>query len=231
MDDKLKEAITAVREGDTKAAQRQLTKLLDENPQQVQGWYLLSLLVDSPQKQAAYLSKTLALNPGHEKAKEQLAALRATGSLAPTSTIQEKDSVSLDVVAQADSDQLPDWLQEHGGEQPVAIRVADTSEDTAVANDILPDWLKEPASIESDDTAVVDTTQESPTVVGQTAVPSSHAAESDNLPQQTIVKSQPKAAKATRPKPQSTRNLNIILGLLILVAVLVILTLAYLLLS
>ena len=70
MDEKLKDAIAAVRAGDKDTAQRQLTALLDEDPQQDQGWYLLSLLVDSPQKQAAYLSKTLSLNPLHEKAKE-----------------------------------------------------------------------------------------------------------------------------------------------------------------
>ena len=76
MDEKLKEAIAAVRAGDKREAQRQLTELLDNDPQQVQGWYLLSLLVDSPQKQAAYLSKTLALDPQHEKAKAQLATLQ-----------------------------------------------------------------------------------------------------------------------------------------------------------
>ena len=190
---------------------------------------MLSLLVDSPQKQAAYLSKTLALNPDHEKAKEQLAALRATGSLAPTSTIEEADGTPLDVVAQADSDQLPEWLQEHGGEQPMAAKVAEVQEETAVANEALPDWLKEPATVESNDTA--DAIEESPTIVGQTDESASDPEKTADKIVPTTEKPNLKAAKSSRPKPQSTQNLNIILGLLIIVAIIVLITLAYLLLS
>src|SRR5690606_22170811 len=113
MDVKLKEAIAAVRAGDRATAQQQLTMLLAEKPEEAQGWYLLSLLVDSPQKQAAYLSKTLALDPHHPKAKEQLASLQAVSTMAPTSTFDTAmdSDVSLDLLDQAESDTLPDWLE------------------------------------------------------------------------------------------------------------------------
>ena len=105
MDNKLKEAIAAVRTGNKRAAQQQLTTMLDEDPTQVQGWYLLSLLVDSPQKQAAYLGKTLALNPNHEKAREQLAELEASGQLAPTARYVSDQP--LDAMEQSETDALP----------------------------------------------------------------------------------------------------------------------------
>ena len=225
MDDKLKEAIATARTGDKREAQRQLTELLDENPQQVQGWYLLSLLVDSPQKQAAYLSKTLALNPQHEKAREQLAALQAEGGLAPTATIEEEARQSLDVLAQSETDSLPDWLREEGGEQAARVTVEDM-EDTAVPNETLPDWLKEPASLETESTTPADVAEESETVtVSPTAISDKTAADLEQAP----VK--PRQAKEARSSQPNTRGLNIVLSLLIFLAIVVMIVLAYLLLT
>ncbi len=228
MDEKLKEAIETVRRGDKQTAQRQLTQLLDENPEQVQGWYLLSLLVDSPQKQATYLSKTLALNPQHEKASEQLAALQASGRLAPTTQANEP----LDVIAQADTEALPDWLQEASGESPVtAVKIAqEQNVATAVPNTDLPDWLKEPAALETEPSAGAKVTDDDPTLVGQTA---ESASESDKMVatlKQTLAKPKPTKAKV-RSSKQSTRNLNIVLGLLVTLAIIVMMVLVYLLLS
>lgn len=230
MDEKLKEAIETVRRGDKQMAQRQLIQLLDEDPAQAQGWYLLSLLVDSPQKQAAYLSKTLSLNPHHEKASEQLAALQASGSLAPTTQANEP----LDVIAQSDTDSLPDWLQEAAGESPAtAVKIAQEQEQdvaTAVPNTTLPDWLKEPAALETEPSARAKVIDDDPTLVGQTAEP---ASESDRMVatlKQTFAKPKPTKAKV-RPTKQSTRNLNIVLGVLVTLAIIVMMVLVYLLLS
>lgn len=225
MDDKLQEAIQTVRQGNKKEAQRQLTALLEENPEQVQGWYLLSLLVESPQKQAAYLSKTLALNPQHEKAKEHLAALQAAGSLAGTATMQSETKAPKNVIDQSESDDLPEWLIAEGGSQPVQVGESEHSGETAVANETLPDWLKEPSALETETVK-----EENPTAVGQTAKP----AEANKIVQtagQALSKPAAKPAKAKRAASQSSRSLNIILGILIVLAVIVMILLAYLLLN
>lgn len=228
MDEKLKEAIAAARTGDKVTAQRQLTELLAEDPQQEQGWYLLSLLVDSPQKQAAYLGKTLALNPDHEKAKEQLAALQATETLAPTTTIAEETGQPMDVLAQSETDVLPDWLREEGGDSGVTAVPAAPAEETAVPTEDLPDWLKEPAAVTD---APIKAVEEIPADVGKTAEPATKPDKIATVPKKTADKPrqiQPKAARMTK---KSTRNLNILLGLLVTLAVIVMILLAYLLLS
>ena len=225
MDNKLKDAIAAVRSGDTYKAQEQLTTLLAENPEEPQGWYLLSLLVDSPQKQAAYLSKTLALDPQHQKAQEQLAALQQAGTLAPTATFAMEPAEPMDVLAQSETDTLPSWLEEEGGTVVKAQPVADMT-DTAVPTDDLPDWLVEPSAL-STDKAPVD---EAPTVVGHTT---------EEAQDEIVAVATPKpAAKVTRkpakPKPaagKSTTGLNVVLGVLVLLAVVVMVLLAYLILG
>ena len=215
MDDKLKEAIAAVRTGNKRAAQQQLTTLLDEDPTQVQGWYLLSLLVDSPQKQAAYLGKTLALNPHHEKAREQLAELEASGQLAPTARYVSDQP--LDVLEQSETDALPEWLASESGDFAVAPTVHKVSE-TAVPNDSLPDWLKEPALPDSTFVAEEEVTMVDKTAVAPAQTRSAKAARSA-------------PAKSARKARQNTQGLNIVLGLLVTLAVVVIILLAYLLLS
>lgn len=230
MDEKLKEAIAAVRMGDKESAQRQLTDLLDEDPKQVQGWYLLSLLVDSPQKQAAYLSKTLSLNPNHEKAKEQLAALQAAGTLAPTTTIAEETSQPMDVLAQSETDELPDWLREAGDENEAVASPVTLSEETAVPAENLPDWLKEPVAL-ADTPSPPEPVEESPTVVGKTAEPASKPDKVAADLKKTLDRPQQKRPKPASTAKQSTRNLNMLLGLLVTLAVIVLILLAYLLLS
>lgn len=215
MDDKLKEAIAAVRTGNKREAQQQLTTLLDEDPSQVQGWYLLSLLVDSPQKQATYLSKTLALNPNHEKAREQLALLEASGQLAPTAS--RVSDQPMDVLEQSETDALPDWLVSESGDFAAAPATQKVSE-TAVPNSTLPEWLKEPALPDSQLVAA-----EEGTVENKTAVPPT--------PTSPVKAAKTAPAKPVRRAKQNTQGLNIVLGLLVTLALVVMILLAYLLLS
>lgn len=230
MDEKLKGAIAAARIGDKETAQRQLTELLDEDPQQVQGWYLLSLLVDSPQKQAAYLSKTLALNPDHEKAKEQLAALQAADTLAPITALAEETSQPRDVLAQSETDELPDWLREVGDAETGTAVPAPSPEETAVPNVDLPDWLKEPVAlpeVASPPNAVAD----SSAVEGKTAETGTKVNKVTADRKKTLDKPQKKQPKAARTARQGARNLNMLLGFLVTLAAIVLILLAYLLLS
>lgn len=221
MDDKLKEAIAAVRTGNKREAQQHLTALLDEDPQQVQGWYLLSLLVDSPQKQAAYLSKTLALNPNHEKAKAQLALLKASEVIPSVS-----DDASNNFLRQAESDEVPDWLAESDPSYPAKVNVV--AEETAVTPpEDLPDWLREPAHV------VTHPADEEPTPQ-KTELSSDATKTAVSIKQPSADSPSAKQKKATSNKRrtgQDTRSLNIALGALVVIALVVLVVLAYLLLA
>ncbi|MCA9900714.1 MAG: hypothetical protein H6654_00990 [Ardenticatenaceae bacterium] len=227
MDTKLKEAIATIRAGDKQTAQRQLTSLLEENPQEEQGWYLLSLLVDSPQKQATYLSKTLALNPNHAKAKEQLETLHHQNQIAPTSTIDETESLEdADFFAQAESDSLPDWLEQE--DELVALQaIEEDMVDTAVPNTTIPDWLKEPVVPAPKAQPAI---EEEPTAVAQTIKPvkkSEPSAKSQRPKQPTAIKKTAKKQLQKAPR-KNAASLNIILSVLVLLALIVMVLLAYL---
>ena len=71
----LHEAIAAVRAGDMARAQSIAADIVRENPNDANGWYLLSQLVDSDARRAAYLNKTLALDPHHARARIEFDAL------------------------------------------------------------------------------------------------------------------------------------------------------------
>ena len=70
----LQEAIAAVRRGETERAQLLTAEVIRDNPDDTHAWYLLSQLVDSDARRAAYLSKVLALDPTHERARADLGA-------------------------------------------------------------------------------------------------------------------------------------------------------------
>ncbi len=71
----LQDAIAAARAGDMAQAQMLAADVVSQNPDDPNGWYLLSQLVDSDARRAAYLSKTLALAPDHPRAQAEFAAL------------------------------------------------------------------------------------------------------------------------------------------------------------
>ncbi len=230
MDHRLKEAITAARTGDKVGAQRQLAELLNDDPEQAQGWYLLSLLVDSPQKQAAYLSKTLSLSPNHENARKQLDALQAEARLAPTTAQAVDTSEPMDVLAQSETDELPDWLREEEAEPRVTAVPAQPVAETTGATEPLPEWLKEPAA-PTHVRPPAETVEESPTIVGKTAEPASKSDKIVEDLKKTLPTTPAIRPQAVRSAKQSARNLNIILGVLVTIAIVVIFLLAYLLLT
>lgn len=71
----LHEAIAAARAGDMARAQMLAADVVSQTPDDPNGWYLLSQLVESDARRAAYLSKTLALAPDHPRARAEFAAL------------------------------------------------------------------------------------------------------------------------------------------------------------
>jgi hypothetical protein len=110
----MQDAIAAARSGDTQAAQLLLAQYIQTHPEDAQGWYLMSQLVDSKARRAAYLNKTLALNPWHERAWAEYYSL-------PTEVINALEAAQRDQSA-VPAGQLPDWLA------PAAVATAVTVE-------------------------------------------------------------------------------------------------------
>ncbi len=155
MDSRLQEAIGAARAGETRTAQQLLTDVLKDDPAQVQAWFLLSHLVESPQKQQAYLGKVLALDPGHEQARQRFALLRSgqTGGAAQAAPIKPAARVAdaeLDVVVQAEGDTLPEWMAEDAElvQVDTAVPTLEAAAAQTTAPEELPDWLQESVSDE-----------------------------------------------------------------------------------
>jgi len=72
----------------------------------VQAWFLLSHVVESEQKQIAYLKKVVALDPGHEMAIQRLAQLEPPE---PLPAVEEMVKVE---AGEAWDDSLSDWMPE-----------------------------------------------------------------------------------------------------------------------
>ncbi len=212
MDAKLQQAVDSLRAGDKVKAQKTLVTLLQENPDAVQGWYLLSLLVNDKEQQAAYAAKALALDPNHEKARERLAQLQTEPALAAAAEAP-------DFLSQERGDTLPDWMA--GDEELVAATAVTTAELPADdAAEELPDWIQEPVSdswIKSDKPA--------PAAKTPAAKPAKDTAVS---PPKTA-KPQKKGKKKQKQKQkQEINRLDLILALLVIAAFIIVIYLFYL---
>lgn len=166
MDEKLQQAIVATRAGQKKKAQFLLTETLKENPEEVQAWFLLSHLVDSERKQIAYLEKAIALDPGHDKARQRLTQLKAAEPTTPEPIVEEEapateitaapdilpvSEESMDVVTQEKGDTLPDWLADEAEHLHLDETTAEEQAEDALATTLeqadmpdVPDWVQEP---------------------------------------------------------------------------------------
>lgn len=89
----LHDVIAAARAGDTHRAQLLAADLVREQPHDANAWYLLSQLVDSDARRAAYLGKTLSLDPHHARARIEFDALPAelAATLAPAAELSAAD--------------------------------------------------------------------------------------------------------------------------------------------
>lgn len=123
----LHEAIAAVRSGDPQRAQLLTAEIIEAKPDDANAWYLLSQLVDSEARRAAYLSKALALDPRHERARAEFGALplELTESLSvaelpiPAAEAPIVPQPVQEMVTPVDltpAAELPEWLQPLGAE-------------------------------------------------------------------------------------------------------------------
>lgn len=78
MDNRIREAITALKSGDKKVAYLLLRDIIAENPRSKDAetaWIIMAAVVDDPQRQRRSLETALALNPANEVARQRLAEL------------------------------------------------------------------------------------------------------------------------------------------------------------
>ncbi len=72
----LKEGIAAARAGQTERARENLLRVIKADQGNLQAWYWLSRIVESPQEREICLENVLTLDPGHAAIQAELAELR-----------------------------------------------------------------------------------------------------------------------------------------------------------
>lgn len=108
MELKLQQAIVATRAGRTDVAQSLLTKLLQENPDDANAWFLLGHIVESPERQARYLQKTIELEPENVIAKKRLVDIE--NGPVPAPVIHEQPSAEAAVDAAEEETEVEQTL-------------------------------------------------------------------------------------------------------------------------
>jgi hypothetical protein len=228
MSQKLQEAIAAARAGNTKDAQRQLADILQENPNEVHAWFLLSHLVDSETKQKAYLQKVVTLDPTHAKARQRLAQLQAapaqaTAAIAAAPSEPEPLPVSSDAFdfeAQADANTIPEWMADDAPITTPTTAVSPTTEETADDALDIPDWLQ--VSLDEPEEAEAEAEEPTEKPADAAAMAIEAARQAAKVP----------AAPAPEPDPDAVEaelaRLNRVLMALVVAAVLILLLMAYL---
>ena len=235
MNQKLQQAIQATRNGNNKKAQYLLTQTLQENPNDTQAWYLLSLLVDSEEKQITYLNRVVALDPSHEKAQEKLAALTTAVS---ATVILPPSPNDLNLEDQESGDLLPGWMADDTSDtffETAVTHEADQQLPLKTISDEIPDWLSgsvvdEWAQAESE-TALYDEDEPNQLIEVFAEEPAMMIPEASPSPTTAPPKA-PATKKEPAPKKKNQGSqLTLILAVLVLLAVLVGAFLIYLLIT
>ena len=119
----LHDAIAAARAGDTHHAQLLAADNVRQNPDDANAWYLLSQLVDSDARRAAYLGKTLALDPDHARARIEFDALppALTAELAPAGVLGTGAAMVYDVADAAAVDVATADFPAHEATAPATL--------------------------------------------------------------------------------------------------------------
>lgn len=249
----LHDAIAAVRAGELERAQLIAAEIVQKYPDDANAWYLLSQLVDSDARRAAYLNKTLSLNPAHPRAAAELAALPSgvigalseapAASAAPTASEAPAASTAPAAVAEAAVEEVeiapqpaPAWEAAvspaaPARPEPVAAYApppARTADEEAFIEEVAssaPEWLW---PLSPQQVAVERQTTQQPE--GEASRPMTPR---PAIPPAT----QPAAAKPAAPRPRkpapakksNNTGLTLLLGVLGLLTVLVLVILFYLL--
>lgn len=104
MNQHLKQAIAAARAGKNPQAKVLLARVIKDEPDNANAWFLLSTLADTEEQKVQHLQKVLELEPNHPAAAEQLAELVPT----PPEPVEEFSpdfmSDTLEYVPETDND-------------------------------------------------------------------------------------------------------------------------------
>lgn len=237
MSAKLQQAIQATRAGDKKNAQFLLTQAIQEDPDNPQSWYLLSLLVDDKEKKQTYLMKVIELDPDHAKAHEQLVTITETAVLEPVPVDEAYEiediepemaavvlsSGSSDLESQDEGATLPDWMADDLppiNDEDQGLLAETAVIDVVIEEEVVPDWLD--GSLDEnwdgeEKTAVDETVPDGP---------------KDKQPETKAVVNKKETAakekKPAKPKASSEDKLNYVLMGLILFVIIIIFILGYL---
>jgi len=74
-DDRLREAVEALRGGNDRRARRILGQVVHDNPDNIAAWWYLSAVLEDPEQKARCLRRVLELRPDHHEARELLRKL------------------------------------------------------------------------------------------------------------------------------------------------------------
>jgi hypothetical protein len=120
MNDRLREAISIARSGETREAQLLVAAILENSPDDPQAWYLMSHLVESPARRAVYLYKAVSLDPYNERAKAELAQFPPAVTYALSNPAEAAPPPSLNL---ASADGSPVVLNESSSQDGISSDV------------------------------------------------------------------------------------------------------------
>ena len=145
MTEELQAAMAAIKAEDVEGAKLMLARLLQEEPDNVAAWVLLSKLAETKVQKAAFLRKILAIEPDHAYARQELAALQETGGDAEMSAAAERTPAAPVPYEEADEVEQEAESEEKGQpeEQVEALPISTDPFDyeAQAEGDTLPPWM------------------------------------------------------------------------------------------
>lgn len=231
----LHDAIAAVRAGELERAQLIAAEIVQKYPDDSNAWYLMSQLVDSDARRAAYLNKTLSLNPAHPRAAAELAALPSgvIGALsAAPAAVAEAAVEEVELAPQpapawetAVPPAAPTRPEPVAAYAPSPARTADEEAFVEEVASSAPEWLW---PLSPQQVAVERQTTQQPE--GEASRPMTPRPAAPPTAQPAAAKpAAPRPRKAPPAKKNSNTGLTLLLGVLGLLTVLVLAVLLYLL--
>jgi len=235
MNEQFQQAVVASRAGQTKEAQFLLAQSLQEEPNNADAWLLLSQLVDSKEKQQEYLAKAVALDPEHELANEYRVASGDDVVAVDHPVAEELDDMAeLEAILDADVDEplpdlddsdadMDDWL--------TAAVAADSVEDDDEIESFDAVESIDFAELMEDSDGAMDEEVEEKTAVDDSSSPPIEDKKEVEI-EETTVKTDEKTAvvdSKTAKREKQAAQLNYMIYGLIVIAVLLVLYMAYLL--
>jgi len=101
MNDKLRQAITAIKSGDKVTGQQLLAQVIKAEPKNETAWLWMTTVTDDPEKKRHCLKTVLQINPSNEMAQKGLATLKPPQSLKSVDIPETENIVSQPIPSQS----------------------------------------------------------------------------------------------------------------------------------